>query len=165
MADKAAEQPAATAAAETNGTTNGPAPFKQDDATPEKPAHLASNPALEQFLNRLPAILASTGHSEVWGVSLKDADDVPTVNILIKFLRANEGNLKLAEDQLAKSLEWRKMMDPLALAESGRYNAAKFGGLGYLTTYVDAEGKETVTTWNIYGGVKDTDATFGDVDE
>lgn len=155
-----------TTATTTPAATEPAPPAKQEDeATPKKPAYLANNPALEQFLARLPTILSSAGHSEMWGVSLKDSTDVPTINVLIKFLRANEGNLKLAEDQLAKSLKWRKSMDPLALAETGRYNAAKFGGLGYLTIYTDSDGKETVTTWNIYGGVKDIDTTFGDVDE
>ncbi|RHZ56696.1 CRAL/TRIO domain protein [Aspergillus thermomutatus] len=132
---------------------------------PEQPAYLAKNPALAQFFERLPAILSSTGHAEMWGVPLKDSDDAPTVNVLIKFLRANEGNVKLAEEQLTKALKWRKEMDPSALAESTNYSAAKFGGLGYLTVYKEANGAETVVTWNIYGGVKDINSTFGDMDE
>ncbi|KAF7115166.1 hypothetical protein CNMCM5793_001400 [Aspergillus hiratsukae] len=132
---------------------------------PEQPAYLAKNPALAQFFERLPAILSSTGHAEMWGVPLKDSDDAPTVNVLIKFLRANEGNVKLAEEQLTKALKWRKEMNPSALAESTSYSATKFGGLGYLTIYKEANGAETVVTWNIYGGVKDINTTFGDMDE
>ncbi|RHZ68203.1 Non-classical phosphatidylinositol transfer protein (PITP) [Aspergillus turcosus] len=132
---------------------------------PEQPAYLAKNPALAQFFERLPAILSSTGHAEMWGVPLKDSDDAPTVNVLIKFLRANEGNVKLAEEQLTKALKWRKEMNPTALAESTSYSATKFGGLGYLTIYKEANGAETVVTWNIYGGVKDINTTFGDMDE
>ncbi|KAI9933301.1 hypothetical protein ASPWEDRAFT_43075 [Aspergillus wentii DTO 134E9] len=150
-------------AADANATTETPA--KQEEPAAEKPAYLANNPALVQLFGRLPAILSSTGHEEMWGVSLKDSDDIPTVNVLIKFLRANEGNVKLAEEQLTKALEWRKLMKPVALAESGSYSASKFGGLGYLTVYKDAEGKETVTTWNIYGAVKDIPATFSNADE
>ncbi|RJE19680.1 hypothetical protein PHISCL_07978 [Aspergillus sclerotialis] len=166
MPDEAPEQPTTTPPVEGNKTTAPePAPTKQDESTPEKPAYLANNPILGQFINRLPTILSNTGHGEMWGVDLKDGNDIPTVNIMIKFLRANEGDLKLAEEQLTKSLKWRKTMNPLSLAETGRYNASKFGGLGYLTVYTDSDGKETVTTWNIYGGVKDIDATFGDADE
>ncbi|PKX96659.1 CRAL/TRIO domain protein [Aspergillus novofumigatus IBT 16806] len=117
---------------------------------PEQPAYLAKNPALAQFFERLPAI---------------DSNDAPTVNVLIKFLRANEGNVKLAEEQLTKALKWRKEMNPSALAESTSYSATKFGGLGYLTVYKEANGAETVVTWNIYGGVKDINTTFGDMDE
>ncbi|GAQ08957.1 phosphatidylinositol transfer protein sfh5 [Aspergillus lentulus] len=132
---------------------------------PEQPAYLAKNPALAQFFERLPAIISSSGHAEMWGVALKDPNDAPTVNVLIKFLRANEGNVKLAEEQLTKALKWRKEMNPSALAESTSYNATKFGGLGYLTVYKEANGAETVVTWNIYGGVKDINTTFGDMDE
>jgi hypothetical protein len=132
---------------------------------PEQPAYLAKNPALAQFFERLPAIVSSSGHAEMWGVPLKDSNDAPTVNVLIKFLRANEGNVKLAEEQLTKALKWRKEMNPSALAESTSYSATKFGGLGYLTVYKEANGAETVVTWNIYGGVKDINTTFGDMDE
>jgi hypothetical protein len=132
---------------------------------PEQPAYLAKNPALAQFVERLPAIVSSTGLAEMWGVPLKDQNDAPTVNVLIKFLRANEGNVKLAEEQLTKALKWRKEVNPSALAESTSYSATKFGGLGYLTVYKEANGAETVVTWNIYGGVKDINTTFGDMDE
>ncbi|KAL4886306.1 CRAL-TRIO domain-containing protein [Aspergillus karnatakaensis] len=149
------EQPAAGAAEEAK------------DKTP-KPEYFTKTPALEQLFSRLPTILTATGHAEMWGVPLKhDATDIPTVNVLIKFLRANAGDVKLAEDQLTKALEWRKENDPLALVDSAKnsYSEAKFGGLGYLTTY-QREGKgDLVVTWNIYGAVKKIDETFGDVTE
>ncbi|PYH42767.1 CRAL/TRIO domain protein, partial [Aspergillus saccharolyticus JOP 1030-1] len=131
---------------------------------PAQPEYLAKNPALSQFFDRLPAILSATGHFEMWGVTLKDSQDIPTINVLIKFLRANEGNLKLAEEQLTKALQWRKEMNPIALTE-GRYNAEKFGGLGYVTKYTETDGQEVIVTWNIYGSVKNVEATFGDSDE
>ncbi|PYH98378.1 CRAL/TRIO domain-containing protein [Aspergillus ellipticus CBS 707.79] len=131
---------------------------------PAQPEYLAKNPALSQFFDRLPSILSSTSYNEMWGVSLKDSADVPTVNVLIKFLRANEGNVKLAEEQLTKALQWRKEMNPIALAD-GHYNAEKFSGLGYVTKYTEENGSEVITTWNIYGNVKNVEATFGDSDE
>lgn len=158
------EQPA-TEAAPAEAPTEQP---KQDDAAQpadNKPDYLAKNPALSEFFDRLPAILSSAGHDEMWGVTLRDSADVPTVNVMIKFLRANEGNVKQAEDQLIKALQWRKEMDPTALVDTASYSASKFGGLGYLTTYQDANGKETVVTWNIYGAVKKIDETFGNMDE
>ena len=66
---------------------------------------------------------------------------------------------------MTNALKWRKSMDPVALAESGVYDAGKFAGLGYLTNYTEASGKDVVVTWNIYGGVKDLGKTFGDMDE
>ncbi|PYH28828.1 CRAL/TRIO domain protein [Aspergillus neoniger CBS 115656] len=136
---------------------------EEEEQKPALPEYLAKNPALSQFFDRLSAILSSTGYNEMWGVTLKDSSDVPTVNILIKFLRANEGNVKLAEEQLTKALQWRKEMNPLALTE-GRYSAERYGGLGYVTKYPEANGKEVIVTWNVYGNVKSIDQTFGDVD-
>lgn len=130
----------------------------------EKPAYLTKTPALNAFFDRLPTILSTVGHDEMWGVQLKDYNDVPTVNVMIKFLRANEGNAKAAEEQLSKALKWRKEVNPLQLAESGNYSAAKYEGLGYLTTYED-NGRPLVLTWNIYGAVKDVNATFASTDE
>ena len=158
------ETPAADeSTAETPANNN-----KESEAQPEpeKPAYLKDNIALSQFFDRLPEILKNAEYSEMWGVSLQeDSAHVPTINILIKYLRANEGNVKLAEEQLVKALKWRKSMDPVALAESGVYDAGKFAGVGYLTNYTDADGKETVVTWNIYGAVKDLGHAFGDLDE
>ncbi len=182
-APAAPEPSAATAAAETPAATSTePAQPAAPEATkseaqpeasgkeekknePSKPEYFTKTPALEQLFDRLPGILSKTGHQEMWGVPLKhDASDIPTINVLIKFLRANEGNLKLAEEQLTKALEWRKENDPVALVKS-TYDAAKFGGLGYLTTYA-REGKgDLIVTWNIYGAVKKIDDTFGNITE
>lgn len=138
-------------------------PENDDDAAAEnKPSYLTNNPALGKLFDNLPSILEKTGHPEMWGVTLKDSSHVPTVNVLIKFLRANEGDVKLAEEQLSKALEWRKKMDPLALTETARFDKTKFGGLGYVTNYNQGKG---VFTWNIYGAVTDINGTFGDVDE
>ena len=173
--DKPTEQPAATAETTAPENTTTPAPAAAEEPTtttdtkeeaPEKPAYFKNNPGLATFFERLPAIIKNAEHSEMWGVHLveNDASHAPTINILIKYLRANEGNVKLGEEQLTNALKWRKSMDPVALAESGVYDAGKFAGLGYLTNYTEASGKDVVT-WNIYGGVKDLGKTFGDMDE
>jgi hypothetical protein len=166
----AKEEPSALKDEEPVKDTAVPAATTEPDvAKPEepkvaKPAYLTKTPALGELFDRLPTILSTIGHNEMWGVDLKDSNDIPTVNVLIKFLRANEGNAKAAEDQLSKALKWRKDMNPLALAESGKYSATKYGGLGYLTTY-EENGKSLVFTWNIYGAVKDVNATFANSDE
>ncbi|KAK2740673.1 Non-classical phosphatidylinositol transfer protein (PITP) [Onygenales sp. PD_40] len=188
--EKPAEKPAETPAADAPAAAPAPAkaadvdaieeqkqesaaaPKKDESETkaPEAPAdtrpeYLKNNPALAQFFEHLAGILEKTGHSEMWGVTLKNSEHIPTVNVLIKFLRANEGNLKLAEEQLTKALEWRKKMDPLGLAEKSTFSSKKFKGLGYVANYKDAKDGDVVFTWNIYGAVKDIDSTFGDVDE
>ncbi|KAE8348046.1 CRAL-TRIO domain-containing protein [Aspergillus coremiiformis] len=163
---EAPEEDAAPAAAPAAPVEVAPAQEQQDEEKPadNTPEYLAKNPALSELFDRLPAVLSSSDHNEMWGIPLKDSTDIPTVNVLIKFLRANEGNVKLAEDQLTKALQWRKQTNPIALIED-RYSAKKFGGLGYLNMCKDAQGNETVITWNIYGGVKDLGTTFGNVDE
>lgn len=153
-----------TPAAAPEPDTAKPEAVQQEEQTPQKPAYVTKIPSLSEFFDHLPAILSKTGHNEMWGVSLKGTEDIPTVNVLIKFLRANEGDLSAAEDQLRKALEWRKQTKPLELIESGRYSASKYGGLGYLTTY-EEDGRPLVFTWNIYGAVKDMAKTFSDSDE
>jgi phosphatidylinositol transfer protein SFH5 len=162
-AEPAADKPTEAAAGSTEKDET--AEKKAEPEAPAKPAYLTKVPGLSQFFDSLPAILEKTGHSEMWGVPLKDSDDVPTVNVLIKFLRANEGNVKLAEEQLTKALEWRKEINPVELAKSATFSAKKFGGLGYITSYIDPTFGETVFTWNLYGSVKDLSNTFGDLDE
>lgn len=129
-------------------------------ATTEPPKESAST----QFAAALGEILESTNHNEMWGVTLKEGDDVPTSIVLTKFLRANDGDVSAAKKQLTSALEWRKKMKPLELIK-GSYNEEKFGGLGYVTTHKDEAGKETIVSWNIYGAVKDNKKTFGDVEE
>ncbi|PGH27175.1 hypothetical protein AJ80_01132 [Polytolypa hystricis UAMH7299] len=137
------------------------------------PKHLKRNPYLAGFISKLPHIITKAKWGEMWGVSLcqnidinKSHDpDVATMNVLLKFLRANRGNLELAVDQLTKALEWRRKMDPLALASQASFSERKFKGLGYNATYNRTDGSRAVFTWNIYGSVKDAKVTFGDVDE
>ncbi|QGA16659.1 hypothetical protein EYB26_004326 [Talaromyces marneffei] len=162
-------------AAPTEQTTAATPVAEQKDETTEKkteepqapaqPEYLTKIPGLSKFFEGLPEILKKTGHTEMWGVPLKDSNDIPTVNVLIKFLRANEGNVKLAEQQLTKALEWRKEINPIEIANNAKFSAKKFEGLGYITSYVDPSYGETIFTWNIYGGVKDLHGTFGDLNE
>lgn len=137
------------------------------------PPPQSTHPALTTLTSRLPTILTRANHPEMWGVALQTetaASHAPTANILIKFLRANDGDPARAEEQLVRALAWRREMDPLGLREHGRFSAQRFGGLGYQTAYAGPDGNEgrevgLVATWNIYGGVADLEETFGDVDE
>lgn len=162
-----AEAPAeqTTAAAPVAEPKDEAADKKEEPQAPAQPEYLTKIPGLNKFFESLPEILKKTGHGEMWGVPLKDSDDIPTVNVLIKFLRANEGNVKQAEEQLTKALEWRKEINPVEIAKSAKFSAKKFEGLGYITSYLDPTYGETIFTWNIYGGVKDLQNTFGDLDE
>lgn len=111
----------------------------------------------------------SHAHPEIWGVTLADpAVHVPTQVILQKYLNAYDGDLAKSGDTLAKTLDWRAKMKPLDLLKR-QFNRNKFAGLGYTTVYGDAdvanpEGRE-VFTWSIYGGVKNLNETFGNLQE
>ncbi len=120
-------------------------------------------------IEELWSLAKVTAHPEIWGVTLADPEHhVPTQVILQKYLNANDGDLAKAKDQLTKTLEWRAKTKPLELVKKV-FNKTKFDGLGYVTTYVhegstEPEGKE-VFTWNIYGGAKSIDETFGNLEE
>ncbi|KAI9734272.1 MAG: Non-classical phosphatidylinositol transfer protein (PITP) [Cirrosporium novae-zelandiae] len=174
-ADKVTPAPATTEPATTDEKTTEPKPVALEDVvaqpdgskpdeTPKEEKEKVEPKAeskgpLDQLFSKLPSILEEASHHEMWGVELKDADDVPTVNVLTKFLRANNLNVDGAASQLLKALKFRKELQPLELLK-GEFNQRKFAGLGYITIY-----GETVFTWNIYGACKNINETFGNVDE
>jgi hypothetical protein len=132
---------------------------------------LSDDHVLSKFLIQLPEILTATSHNEVYGVTLKattagSTPDFHTLLILQKFLRANQNDLAKAEEQLTKTLKWRKEFDPTKAA-SEVFKRDKFDGLGYITVVPakDEHSTPVVTTWNIYGAVKDYEKTFVPVEE
>ncbi|VBB81950.1 Putative protein of unknown function [Podospora comata] len=144
---------AAPTATETTGDTK---PETENEASP---------------LAQLWEAAKNHGHPEIWGVPLADpANHIPSQIVFQKYLNANDGDLAKARDQLIKTLDWRKKSDPLDLVRR-MYSKSKFEGLGFVTTYV-VDGKEVdepeereIFTWNIYGGVKSIDETFGNLEE
>ncbi|OLN86072.1 Phosphatidylinositol transfer protein sfh5 [Colletotrichum chlorophyti] len=138
---------------------------KTSEKTPDgKPGEKTQTP-LTSLFEKLPAILEAAKHREMWGVQLSDDSHVPTTVVLQKFLRANDDDVSKAADQLQKALEWRRDTNPGRLLDEVAFDKKKFDELGYVTTHKDAQGKEVVITWNIYGAVKDKQATFGNVEE
>jgi hypothetical protein len=123
-------------------------------ANPPTTTSALSGP-LKELFTHLPAIISSTGHSEIWGVELTDpTTSIPTQIVLQKYLNANDQDVSRAKDQLTESLEWRAKMKPLELAKA-KYSKEKFGGLGYVTVYetegqnsTEPESKE-IFTWYI----------------
>lgn len=137
---------------------------EEKPAAVEKPAEKTQTP-LTSLFEKLPGILEAAKHKEMWGVQLSDSTHTPTTVVLQKFLRANDDNVSKAADQLQKALEWRRDTNPGKLLDEVSFDKKKFDELGYVTTHKDAEDKEVIITWNIYGAVKDKQATFGNVDE
>lgn len=164
----AAAAPAEPAAPEKTSVPE-PAATKEKPEAPAEPEAAAPTPEtpVSKLAARLPELVKATGHGEMWGVELSTSEPeehIPTKVVLQKFLRANNGDLPAAVKQLTAALEWRKKLQPLKLIDQV-YDEDKYTGLGYVTTHKDAEGKETIITWNIYGAVKDKKKTFGDVQE
>ncbi|KAJ6022120.1 Phosphatidylinositol transfer protein sfh5 [Penicillium herquei] len=108
---------------------------------------------LDRFFLHLFSIVHSADHQEMWGVPLRGANNIPTANVLIKFLRANDGNLEDAEKHLKKALQWRRKVDPQNLVKSGVFSSRRYDGLGYVATYRE-NGHPIVVSWNIYDQVK-----------
>lgn len=135
------------------------------DGTAEEKTPAPTTPLAKLFAE-LPAILKEADYGEMWEVKLLDASDVPTSIVLEKFLRANTKDVAKAKAQLIEALKWRKTMQPVKLLEDVKFDAAKFGGLGFVTVYPKTEShSKEIVTWNIYGSVKDKQATFGNVEE
>lgn len=109
-------------------------------------------------------------HPEIWGVTLANpSTHIPSQVVLQKYLNANDQDVSKALDQLTKTLQWRKETKPLELLEA-KFSGKKFGGLGYVSVYGEKDksgdpAMKEVFTWNIYGGVKSVDETFGKLDE
>jgi len=104
---------------------------------------------------------------DVWGLVLADpAIHVPSQIVLQKYLNANNQDVARAKEQLRSTLDWRANKKPSELIKK-KYSSEKFAGLGYITSY-PIEGiipaNKEVFTWNIYGGVKDIQKSFGDLD-
>ncbi|KAK3303050.1 CRAL-TRIO domain-containing protein [Chaetomium strumarium] len=163
-ASTAADTAAAPAPTEAITEATAPTPSETKESTEKKEPAIESTP-----IGQLWTLVKAFGHPEIWGVTLVDpADHVPTRIILQKYLNANDGDLAKAKEQLTKTLEWRAKTKPLELAGKV-FSKAKFDGLGYVTKYAqegsdEPEGKE-VFTWNIYGGVKSMNETFGKLEE
>ncbi|KAI5272007.1 phosphatidylinositol transfer protein SFH5 [Aureobasidium subglaciale] len=121
----------------------------------------------------LVEVIKEAGYSEMYGVELcppteaGKAAPFSTLLILQKFLRANEGQVNKASDQLLKALKWRKEFKPLEVMKQV-FDKTKFKGLGYVTKLVsvpESPNDIDIATFNIYGAVKDTKHTFGNLDE
>ncbi|GAA5954363.1 hypothetical protein JCM21900_005042 [Sporobolomyces salmonicolor] len=139
---------------------------------------IAPEHPLRQLAQRLPAILASSGHSTLWGIHLSlppplDSPDAhhppapfPTLLVLQKYLRSTRNDVEAAARALEATLTWRREFgmddrDRRAAAADGQHDE-RFDGLGYVSR---VGGR--VVTWNVYGRASkpgEAKRVFGDVD-
>ncbi|KEQ64251.1 CRAL/TRIO domain-containing protein [Aureobasidium melanogenum CBS 110374] len=122
---------------------------------------------------RLGDLIKEAGYAEMYGVELaaptEEGKPSPfsTLLILQKFLRANQNQINKACEQLVGALKWRKEFKPLEV-KNQVFDKTKFQGLGYITklkNVPESPNEVDIATFNIYGAVKDTKKTFGDLDE
>ncbi|KAK4212604.1 CRAL-TRIO domain-containing protein [Rhypophila decipiens] len=145
-----------------------PTPAAAPAVAPEAAAETSEKTSEQSPLAQLWAAAKTINHPEIWGVTLADPEThIPSQIVLQKYLNASDGDLAKAKEQLTKTLEWRAETKPLELVKK-HFPKSKFDGLGFVTAYLnetdatDPENKE-IFTWNIYGGVKSIDETFGDL--
>lgn len=153
---------------------NAPADDTELWETPGWP--LSADHPLRQFHARLPSILESAGHTQIWGVTLSPSSpaEFSTLLILQKFLRSTAGDLDTAATNLEKTLRWRKEFGLDGIEDrSGIKDEADFKGLGYISVVPSLpepgvkgaeKSTEQIVTWNVYGAVTDIRKTFGDLD-
>lgn len=114
---------------------------------------------------KLPELIQSAGHAQIWGVTLDPATPThSTLLILQKYLRSVANDVDAAASALGKTLSWRREYGldgkPIWEEEFGH----EFDGLGYLT-HINTGASEEVVTWNLYGAVADLGKTFGNLDK
>ncbi|KAK5089884.1 Non-classical phosphatidylinositol transfer protein (PITP) [Lithohypha guttulata] len=135
-----------------------------DVVTTTTPTQASSNEKNPSPLQSLWSDAALHSHKEIWGVTLADpSTHIPSQIIFQKYLNANDGDLDKAKEQLKSTLDFRAKTNPAGLIEK-LYSKDKFAGLGYITSYTGTSKPKAVFTWNIYGGVKDIQKSFGDLD-
>jgi len=138
------------------------APASNAPVWPETPA----DHPLTVLYSSVEELTKEAGHNEVYGITLSKTNEFHTKLILQKFLRANQGDLVKAKQQLLETLKWRKEFDPVKAAGE-TFEKSRFEGLGYILKVEgvpESKNKTDVVTFNIYGAVKDNKATFGDLE-
>lgn len=155
----------ATTTEATNTTADTKEPGSKETAGGNTAHSQSASPrTATTSLVQLWHVAQAHSHPEIWGVTLADPEThIPTQIILQKYLNANDGDLENAKSQLTKTLDWRAQMKPLELVKKS-FSKTKFGSLGFVSTYPVGETKEIIN-WNIYGGVKSIDETFGNLNE
>lgn len=103
-----------------------------------------------------------SGYQEIFSLNFsKDPKQwtAAHLNILKKFLTANNGDHVKAKAQLLKTLVWRKKFQPLKVMTE-KHNS-EFDKLGVITQTPDKK----IVVWNLYGAVKNPAAVLADLDD
>ncbi|KAF1999985.1 CRAL/TRIO domain-containing protein [Amniculicola lignicola CBS 123094] len=145
--------------------TPDPAPTTSTDGSPVWP-EISPTSSLHDIFEGIDSLTEEAGHNEIYGITLSKDKPFHTKLIIQKFLRANEGSILKARQQLLDTLKWRKEFNPIkAMGEA--FDKSRFGGLGYIVELEDVPGslnKKDICTFNVYGAISDPKKAFGDLD-
>ncbi|KAJ2312499.1 Non-classical phosphatidylinositol transfer protein (PITP) [Coemansia sp. RSA 2705] len=102
--------------------------------------------------------------SALWGVELLPSADAAERDlrvdvILAKFLKARNGDVKLAREMLVNTLKWRAEFGIAGILDE-QFPEEVFGNVGYLYGH---DGSGRPVTYNFYGGL-DNKLVFGDLE-
>lgn len=122
---------------------------------------------LESLIQEIPEILAATDnpqYDEIFGYRINKAD-TEYVNenirneILLKFLVADKYDVELARSRIIKTLNWRNEFQPLKAGFEETF-PDELNLLGSITNFGDVKNNLRVTTWNLYGNLKNPKLIF-----
>lgn len=118
--------------------------------------------AYEDFDKNVNELIQKAQYSELYGYNLETLVEsqegkIIRERLLRKFLQGNNYDIEPAKNQLLKTLKWRKSFRPLDAAFK-EVHSKELAKVGFVTSH---DGK--VTTWNLYGAIKDRQLVFGDL--
>lgn len=122
---------------------------------------------LAQMIEKLPNILAKTDnpeYDEIYGYRINSndkphVDEVARNEILLKFLRADLGDLLEATTRLKKTFNWRNKFQPLSAAWDEKFDEG-LNLLGVIVSYPKGQPNLKVVTFNLYGKMKSLTKLF-----
>lgn len=124
---------------------------------------------LETLINEIPNILSklkNPGYDEIFGyrinvIGTEFVDETIRNEILYKFLAAEEFNVDKTVERLVKTLDWRNEFRPLSAAYKEKFDT-DLEDLGVITKFEgeDVKTNLSVTTWNLYGKLKNPKKIF-----
>ncbi|RCK63631.1 Phosphatidylinositol transfer protein SFH5 [Candida viswanathii] len=123
--------------------------------------------SLSTLIASLPDILSRTdnpAYDEIYGYRM-NVDTEPHVDvgvrneILVKFLAADGYDVDLAGERLRRTLNWRNEFRPLSAGFAETF-PGELNDLGSITKFGDMRNNLRVTTWNLYGNMKNPKVIF-----
>lgn len=120
---------------------------------------------LQQLIESIPKILKRLDHpeyDEIFGYRINTGEHVIEAirdEILLKFLIANNYDVNVTIDKLVGTMNWRYEFQPLSAAFNETF-PRELNDLGVITSFPKAKDNYKISTWNLYGNIKDPKLLF-----